>query len=148
MSIFPAKPAAVAIVRGGASVPKLHGEVRFYHARQGVLVVAKVSNLPKGNSAGFFGFHIHEGTACGGEGFGDTGSHYSPAPSPHPMHAGDLPPLLSVNGQAYLAVQTDRFTVEEIIGRTVVIHDKADDFTSQPAGNAGPKIACGVIRKV
>jgi Cu-Zn family superoxide dismutase len=56
--------------------------------------------------------------------------------------------LLSVNGQAYLAVQTNRFTIDEIIGRTVVIHEGVDDFSSQPAGNAGRKIACGVIRKV
>ena len=148
MSIFPAKPAAVAILRGGASMPKLHGEVRFYHARQGVLVVAKVSNLPKGNTAGFFGFHIHEGTDCGGEGFGNTGSHYSPTPSPHPMHAGDLPPLLECCGKARLVVWTERFSPWEVIGRTVVIHSQPDDFHSQPSGNAGEKLACGVIRKV
>lgn len=45
-----------------------------------------------------------------------------------------------------MAVKTDRFRVEEIIGRTVVIHSGADDFKSQPSGNAGEKIACGVIR--
>ena len=48
-------------------------------------------------------------------------------------------------GRAYLAVRTDRFRVQEIIGRTVVIHSDPDDFRSQPAGNAGTKIACGVI---
>ena len=141
-------PDAVARITGGVEAPRLSGCVEFYQENGCVLVVARISGLPKESETGFFGFHIHEGTDCGGEGFGDTGSHYSPTPSPHPMHAGDLPPLLSVNGQAYLAVQTDRFTVEEIIGRTVVIHDRADDFTSQPAGNAGKKIACGVIRKV
>lgn len=148
MNVFPTRPAAVAYLRGGVSVPRLHGEVRFYTAGDAVMVVAKVSNLPRGNSAGFFGFHIHEGEDCGGEGFENTGSHYTREPSPHPTHAGDLPPLLSVNGQAYLAVQTNRFTIDEIIGRTVVIHEGVDDFSSQPAGNAGRKIACGVIRKV
>jgi len=44
-------------------------------------------------------------------------------------------------------VKTDRFSVDEIIGRTVVIHSDPDDFLSQPAGNAGKKIACGEIRK-
>ncbi len=147
MSFFASRPDGVAYLKGGVAVPKVHGEVKFYQTPKGVWVVAKVSNLPKENQTGFFGFHIHEGNSCGGENFAETGSHYAPTPTPHPMHAGDLPPLLSVNGQAYLAVQTDRFRVEEILGRTVVIHSKADDFTSQPAGNAGTKIACGVIRR-
>ena len=147
MSFFATRPDAVAYLKGGADTPKVHGTVRFFQGQTGVWVVAKVSNLPKENKTGFFGFHIHEGNSCGGDSFAETGGHYSPSPSAHPMHAGDLPPLLSVNGQAYLAVQTDRFRVEEILGRTVVIHGSADDFTSQPAGNAGIKIACGVIRR-
>lgn len=65
----------------------------------------------------------------------------------HPKHAGDLPPLLECKGQAYLSVKTDRFTVDEIIGRTVIIHSDSDDFSTQPTGNAGRKIACGVIRR-
>ena len=65
----------------------------------------------------------------------------------HPKHAGDLPPLLVCRGNAYLSVKTDRFTVNEIIGRTVVIHSDPDDFHSLPAGNAGMKIGCGVIYK-
>jgi Cu-Zn family superoxide dismutase len=52
-----------------------------------------------------------------------------------------------VDGNAIMAVKTNRFSIHEIIGRTVVIHSQPDDFTSQPAGNAGTKIACGVIRK-
>ena len=65
----------------------------------------------------------------------------------HPKHAGDLPPLMGCQGNAYLAVKTDRFIVHDIIGKTVVIHSDPDDFHTQPAGNAGKKIACGVIRK-
>ena len=83
---------------------------------------------------------------CGGAGFPGTGGHFNPAGAPHPAHAGDLPPLLSCGGRAYLAVLTDRFTVADIIGRTVVIHGGSDDFRSQPAGDAGTKIACGVIK--
>ena len=58
-----------------------------------------------------------------------------------------MPPLFSNRGYALQAFLTDRFTVGEILGRTVIIHDGTDDFTSQPAGNAGARIACGVIRK-
>ena len=55
--------------------------------------------------------------------------------------------LLLCGGGAYLAVLTDRFSVADVLGRTVVIHSGADDFHTQPAGNAGTKIACGVIRR-
>lgn len=140
------RPSAVAQIRGGQGAPELSGTVKFYQKRRGVLVVANLSCLPQ-NSSGFFAFHIHEGGACSGEGFSDTGSHYNPKEAPHPSHAGDLPPLLRCDGGAYLAVTTDRFSVREILGRTVVIHSNPDDFRTQPAGNAGEKIACGVIRR-
>lgn len=137
-------PDAVACIKGGQGAPRLCGEVRFYQARGSVLVTADISGLPQ-DGPGFFALHIHEGGSCAGEGFSDTGGHYNPQNAPHPMHAGDLPPLLRCGDQAYLAVRTDRFCVKDIIGRTVVIHGGTDDFTSQPAGNAGEKIACGVI---
>lgn len=137
---------AVAHVGGSDFAPKLFGTVRFYQKRNYVLVVADVSNLPD-NRTGFYGFHIHEGNACGGENFSDTGAHYNPKGAPHPIHAGDLPPLMLCNGGAAFAVKSDRFRVEDIIGRTVVIHDMPDDFKSQPAGNAGTKIGCGVIER-
>lgn len=122
----------------------IKGKVEFYPRPEGVLVVAQVMGLPE-NASGFFAFHIHEGENCQGDGFPQTGSHYNPKGLPHPKHAGDLPPLLSVKGKAYMQILTDRFTLKEIMGKTVVIHNKADDFNSQPAGNAGSKIACGVI---
>lgn len=64
------------------------------------------------------------------------------------MHAGDLPPLLSnARGKAFGAVLCDGFTLNEILGKSVIIHRAPDDFTSQPAGNAGERIACGTIVK-
>lgn len=138
-------PDASAQVRGDAAHPGLNGAVRLYQQDGYVLVTAHVCGLPASNADGFFGFHIHEGSACGGEGFAQTGSHFNPGSLPHPQHAGDLPPLLSCEGEAVMVVMTDRFTVDEVLGRTVVIHDHADDFTTQPAGNSGRKIACGVI---
>jgi len=59
-----------------------------------------------------------------------------------------MPPLFCVGNRAFLAFLTDRFSVNEILGKTVVIHDGLDDFTTQPSGNSGNKIACGVISRV
>ena len=140
------RPVARALVSGGGDAPMLRGTVCFYQRPGGVLVVARVSGLPR--QTGFFGFHIHEGSVCMGLNFSDTGSHYNPMGHGHPNHAGDLPPLLGYGGRAYLAVITDRFGIGDVLGRTVVIHSDADDFTTQPAGNAGRKIGCGVIKKV
>lgn len=134
---------AVARIRGGAAQPDLRGRVRFYQDQRGVWVEAEICGLPH---SGFFALHIHEGGECTGEGFADTGGHYNPTGARHPEHAGDLPPLLSCGGRAEMAVLTDRFRLKEIVGRTVVIHSMPDDFRSQPAGNAGEKIACGEIQ--
>lgn len=106
-----------------------------------------VSGLPREGETGFFGLHIHQGENCSGADFSGIGSHYNPSEQAHPEHAGDMPPLLWCRGNAYLSVRTDRFSVIDIIGRTVVIHSDPDDFHTQPAGNAGKKIACSVIRK-
>lgn len=142
------RPDAVARMRGGAEAPELSGAVEFYQKPQGVLIAARVSGLPQENASGFFALHIHEGSSCSGVVFADTGSHYNPTDALHPDHAGDLPPLLSYGGgKAYLAVITDRFRLRDVLGRTVVIHSGPDDFHSQPAGNAGRKIGCGVITR-
>ncbi len=137
---------AITHIQGGQDVPDLIGTVKFYQQNNGVWIVANIKGLPP-TPNGFFGFHIHEGTDCEGDTFANTKGHYNLQRNLHPNHSGDLPPLLSVDGNAIMAVKTNRFTIHEIIGRTVVIHSQPDDFTSQPAGNAGTKIACGVIRK-
>lgn len=144
MMCISGRPAAFARMWGGKEAPCVRGMVKFYQRPSGVLVVAEVSGLP-GNGTGFHGFHIHEGADCGGEDFADSGSHFNPTNTSHPMHAGDLPPLYARNGRAYLAVMTDRFCISDIIGRTVIIHSDPDDFHTQPSGNSGKKIACGTI---
>lgn len=140
------RPAAIACVRGGEACPDLRGTVTFAPLRGGTLVTAKIEGLPD-SETGFFAMHIHEKGDCSGAGFPGTGGHYDTDDREHPLHAGDLPPLLSWRGRAYLSVATGRFCVKDIIGRTVVIHSRPDDFRTQPAGNAGSKIACGLIRR-
>ena len=147
-------PHAVAVVKGSAEYSSIRGTVKFYQAKRSVLVVADILGLPssEGDCGGkIFAFHIHGGASCTGneeDPFANAGTHYNPNGCPHPYHAGDMPPLFGAGGQAFLAFLTDRFTVEEILGQTVIIHDGVDDFTTRPSGNSGRKIACGVISRV
>ena len=148
------RPNAIAVLRGGDANSQLRGEVRFYQLADSVLVAAEVSGLPIPNtpcSAPFFGLHIHSGTSCSGneqDSFAGVQGHYNPGMCPHPHHAGDLPPLIAAGGRAFSAFLTDRFALGDVIGRTVIIHAMPDDFMTQPAGNAGMKIACGVIGRI
>ncbi len=136
---------AKASIKGSKGATGLYGNAVFYQKPKGVLAVIAVWGLPKENTTGFFAVHIHEGGSCVEEDFSETGGHYNPSGRLHPEHSGDLPPLLSCDGTAYMQVLTNRFSVKDIIGRSLVIHSGPDDFTSQPAGNPGIKIACGVI---
>lgn len=139
MYIHYGHPAAWAAVRGGEAYPRLGGMVHFYTVEGGTLVTADIHGLPDRNT-GFFAFHIHAGGSCA-----ELSGHFDPEGRRHPLHAGDLPPLLSAGGRAWMAVLTDRFRAEDVIGKTVIIHAGPDDFHTQPAGNPGERIACGVI---
>ena len=142
---------ATANIEGSSEYPNIKGRVIFKQKDEGVLVTAEIMGLPiEENSYNrrIFGFHIHEGDSCTGnenDSFMNSKGHYNPDECEHPNHAGDLPPLFGNNGYAYLSVFTERFTLPEIINRTVIIHSMPDDFKSQPGGNSGVKIACGVI---
>lgn len=142
---------AYAKILGDTAHPNLRGNITFQSMFEGVLVTAYITGLPiqsdYGN-CGVFGFHIHSGGSCTGNEeneFENAEGHFNPDAYPHPYHAGDMPPLFACNGVAYLSFLTNRFTLEDILGRTVIVHQKPDDFTTQPSGNAGEMIACGVI---
>ncbi|MDO5409506.1 MAG: superoxide dismutase family protein [Lachnospiraceae bacterium] len=93
----------------------------------------------------FYGMHIHQIGDCTLP-FDQTGEHYNPNSLPHPKHAGDLPPLLGNEGYAFSIFYTESLTLSQIIGRSIIIHQNPDDFTTQPAGSSGEKIGCGVIQ--
>lgn len=114
-------PAAIAIISGDSAHSRLKGQVSFIPNPEGVLIVADVRGLPYSEN-GFFAMHVHEGGDCRGKGFPNTGAHYNPEKLPHPQHRGDLPPLLSNGGRAYMAVLSNRLRISDIIGRTLVIH--------------------------
>ncbi len=145
------RPDALARVEGSGGYRNIIGTVSFYKTTRGTVVYAQISGLPSGRGKckhGIFAFHIHSGSECRGnydDPFSAAGTHYNPSGCEHPHHAGDMPPLFEASGEAVSAFLTDRFSVDEIVGKTVIIHSGVDDFTSQPAGNAGEKIACGLI---
>ncbi len=144
---------AMAIIKGSDDYPNIKGRVLFYQTRDGVFVVTDVRGLPKGDGECYkpiFAYHIHNGNECSGNSkdpFANAGTHYNPEECPHPYHVGDMPPLFGANGKAYSVFLTDRFTIREILGKTVIVHGSVDDFTTQPAGKAGKKIACGIITR-
>lgn len=152
-SVMHRKPHSYAMIRGSDEYPNIRGQVRFFQTGHGTLVAAEIFGLPGKCSCcqdGIFAFHIHEGALCTGncqDPFAQAMSHYNPGSCDHPYHAGDLPPLFGNDGYAFSVFLTDRFTACEIIGRTILIHSEPDDFTTQPSGNSGSKIACGVIKK-
>ena len=141
------KPQAVAFINGENTTRDIKGIIKFYQKASCVLVVADIIGLPQ-TATSFFGFHIHEGDNCDGRDFSGSKGHFNPNSTQHPNHAGDMPPLMLCGNTAHLSFLTDRFKVADIIGRTVVIHDMPDDFTSQPSGSSGQKIACGLIKKL
>lgn len=141
-------PDAAAWINGNTKNPKLSGTVKFYHTTYGgVLVETQIFGLPNKEvpgSSNFYAMHIHESGDCS-EHFTHTGLHYNPLNASHPDHAGDMPPLLGNQGYAFSVFYDKRFALPDIVGKSVILHAKPDDFTSQPSGNAGDKIGCGRI---
>ena len=152
-SLIPRWPQAIAKLKGSKDYLDLHGTVRFYTTNNGTLVYADVQGLPHSAntcSQQVFGFHIHGGGSCSGNAddpFADVGTHFDKNSCPHPSHSGDLPPLFGNNGIALSVFLTNKFTVEDVIDKAIIIHASPDDFTTQPSGSAGKKIACGIIKR-
>ncbi len=143
-----AKAVAVLSPTKGNSVS---GTVTFTKIQTGVKIVADVSGL----TPGLHGFHIHEFGDCGAPDAASAGGHFNPSHTPHGApsatlrHAGDLGNLVAdQSGKAhYERVDTiiSLTGADSVIGHAVIVHEKADDLKSQPTGNAGGRVACGVI---
>jgi len=143
--------ADLAPTRGHAAA----GTVTFEQFGDRVHLHAEVTGLRPG---GEHGFHVHEhGDCSSGDGASAKG-HFNPFGKPHAhystpeRHAGDLPSLKAdAQGRAVLNVQLVVISVVSgpagIVGRGLIVHEAADDYRTQPAGNSGARIACGVIRR-
>lgn len=147
---------AAAQIKGGPLAPELNGYVYFWDIPGGTQVLATISGLPRYQPArdnqapiGPHGFHLHQFGDCSvgdpQNPFQAAGDHWNPDGQPHGNHAGDFPVLISNEGRAEMSFFTNRFHVSDIIGKSVVIHQNPDDYRSQPSGNAGKRLGCGVI---
>ena len=130
------------------------GTVNFVWQGHDVLVTGNFSGL-KPNSE--HGFHVHEKGDCSAPDATSAGGHFNPDAKSHGMpssgsnHAGDMPNIKTdASGNAAYSAKLSGFAVNSgpngIVGRSVVVHRDPDDYKSQPAGNSGPRIACGLIK--
>ena len=148
---FAEEPTKALAVLHSASGSQVKGTVTFTKVGDGVKVVADLTGLTPGKH----GFHIHEFGDCSDPKADSAGSHFNPtkhqhgAPEATDRHAGDLGNIeADASGKAHLE-WTDKMMKmsgnASIIGYGVIVHEKADDLKTQPTGDAGGRVACGVI---
>ena len=135
----------------------VEGEVRFQPEAGGVRVVADLTGL----AGGAHGFHVHENGDCGagedGTPGGAAGGHYNPGDDPHGAptdppgehHIGDMGNITAdASGAARLDTTFSFLTLsgpESVVGKALIVHGGRDDLTSQPSGDAGARVGCGLI---
>lgn len=147
----PSVSAALAPTEGNAAA----GTLALVAEPGGVHVTGTLTGVAQG---GTHGFHVHETGDCSAPDASSAGPHFNPGGHPHghpgqgEHHAGDMPNLVADDsGTLVVDVQVPGVTLgdggaTDILGRALVLHAGADDYATQPAGNSGPRIACGVIR--
>ncbi len=147
----PNRPDASATI-APASGSQVGGTVDFYKTPAGLRVTARLSGLTPGEH----GFHVHEVGDCSAPDASSAKGHFNPLAKAHghhargDHHAGDLPTLVA-DGQGNAALDAEVAGLSlsgdpaAILGRAIVVHADPDDYKSQPAGNSGKRIACGVI---
>ncbi len=131
--------------------PAVSGTVHFTQDAGGVHVVADLSGLKPGRH----GFHLHENGVCTPPDFKSAGGHWNPGHAAHacmptePRHAGDMGNVTAgSDGRAHLDVVLTGVSfagANSVVGKAVVLHAGEDDCKSQPAGNSGDRLACGVV---
>lgn len=129
------------------------GSASFTQVGDKVRLVAKVSGLAPGQE---HGFHVHEAGDCNSPDGMSAKGHFNPYGKPHgnpasdERHAGDMPSLKAdASGSAKVETVLDVMSVKpgpaSVVGRGLIVHANADDYKTQPTGNAGARLACGVI---
>jgi superoxide dismutase, Cu-Zn family len=145
-----------AVVLGNAQREEV-GRATLTQTSEGVRIAGNVSNL----SPGQHGIHIHEKGLCEAPTFESAGGHYNPTAMSHggergeQRHIGDLGNIMvGEDGRAAFDVTAQGATLREgsaslfhTGGTSLIVHAKADDLRSNPAGNSGERVACGVIKR-
>ena len=138
-----------------ASASLVSGRLVLVPAGDGVHITGVIGGQAPRQVAGF---HVHERGDCSAADASSAGAHFNPAGAPHGRagsgahHAGDMDNLQADNeGVAHVDTRLHQVTLgggapNDIAGKALVVHAQADDYRSQPAGNAGARVACGVIR--
>ncbi len=138
-----------------ASASIVSGRLALVPDARGVHITGMIGGLQPLQTAAF---HVHERGDCGAVDASSAGAHFNPGAQPHGRtsagahHAGDMDNLRAdAQGRVNVDVRLSGVTLgggaaTDIAGRALVVHANADDYRSQPAGNAGARIACGVIR--
>jgi len=136
----------------GRSGSKLTGTAEFMLHGGELMITVNVKGAPPGVHA----VHIHEKGDCSAPDATSAGGHFNPgghqhgAPDAKEHHAGDLGNMtVAADGSGSVMVHSDQLTLEgpnSVIGHAIIVHEKSDDFVTQPTGNAGGRIGCGVIK--
>jgi len=138
-----------------ASGSLVSGKVMLMPMAGGVHITGTVGGLPPNSE---HGFHVHEKGDCSAADASSAGGHFSPFTMPHgkagsgPHHAGDMNNIrANAEGVATIDMHVDGVTlgggaVNDIANRAVIVHAEPDDYRSQPSGNAGARVACGLIK--
>lgn len=149
-------PSATATLQGAPEDADFSGTVTFYQDGDGVRVVAELAGVDQG---GKHGFHVHETGECShgadGKHFTSAGGHFNPTSAEHacppsePRHAGDLGNIeVGANGAGRMEMTTTGISLSgpnSIVGKAVLLHAGEDDCKTQPTGNSGDRLACGVV---
>ena len=158
-----AAPGAV-LAKGAKAVAELAsksdstatGKVTFTQHGKKVAMKVEVSGLTPGSHA----IHLHDKGDCSAPDAASAGGHWNPTSEDHgkwahaPFHHGDIGNLVAdAKGKASLKMESELWTLgdgkpSDVVGHSVIVHAKEDDFTTQPTGNAGGRVACGVIQRV
>ena len=149
------KPFAEAVLAPTKTDTSVTGTLQFFKEEDGRVTLHLDISVPKKRNS-TVAVHLHEHGMCGNAG-ADAHGHWNPTGKTHGLwgsasfHAGDIGNIaLNENGRGVLRLTTDVWSFNgeaptNIIGKGVIVHSGVDDYTSQPAGNSGPRIGCGVI---
>ncbi len=148
---------AVATLQAGAESQGFSGTVTFTPAAGGLHLVADLKGAPPGPH----GIHLHENGQCthddpAGKHFSSAGGHFNPTGAPHacpatdPRHAGDFGNVtVGADGTGHLDLDVSQISLSganSVVGKAVILHAGADDCATQPSGNSGDRLACGVVQ--